>query len=752
MLLKIKTMKFIKVFLPTFLIFLSFPIISHGFALDPAMTALQGLSEATGPTFAFYFSSFLFYILTLAALFITTSLLQWAIDITPVALTLGGTEGYSPVEMGWAFSVGIVNMLLILAFLVIAFSVILGIERIQLKKALPNLILVALLTNFTLLFVGMAIDISNFLFNTVAMQFGGDGGNIIFNAVEPLFAIGQDTFGVTIALLATRAVGLVVPYLNVAIQVGWIIALPMEIIPSSLNFLFFGLSMGMMSFLCLLFFFVFIARIFVIQILAIFAPLAFFCIIFDDTRKWFNEWLKHFVQWLFVGVIFISLLYFGLAMAPVVVQLAQSNLVDFADNFPWWLPIRLSEVIGNLVLLCYFAVIFFIAKGLVPAAANAVISQAAGAVKMATPWAGALAKGGVSKLRNDLVRSKEGTPENMQGSDAVGRLNNFAYTNRVSRGFNKWAQKADFAITGKKTEEHVQGRIEERSKELNEKHGDSLADVANNPAGKLIFSDPASQAALAHAFASKGKDLSGIKDNDFKNRVFDSGNKYLSSSASTKMNALNANFFDGEENEERSNKLYHNMAGKKYKEKSDKFKFKESDTVDGYKSMLLENDGAKKKEFESIIGRKITDAEMTGINGDVVTKLINEGAQNTAHKKMSSSIKQDDIKNLSGDVIGSKAFQTIVLQNQSGSFFQKMFEEHGSGTMDTLDNRLQELISTQRLTNRTLERQIQKTPAVGVLFAGSKEILSPQRRAPQQSEGDGEGQQQSEEDINIAYQ
>ncbi len=718
MLLKIKTMKFIKVFLPIFLIFLSFPIISHGFALDPAMTALQGLSEATGPTFAFYFSSFLFYVLTLAALFITTSLLQWAIDITPVALTLGGTEGYSPVEMGWAFSVGIVNMLLILAFLVIAFSVILGIERIQLKKALPNLILVALLTNFTLLFVGMAIDISNVLFNTVAMQFGGEGGNIIFNAVEPLFAIGQDTFGVTIALLAMRAVGLVVPYLNVAIQVGWIIALPMEIIPSSLNFLFFGLSMGMMSFLCLLFFFVFIARIFVIQILAIFAPLAFFCIIFDDTRKWFSEWLKHFVQWLFVGVIFISLLYFGLAMAPVVVQLAQSNLVDFAGDFPWWLPIRLGEVIGNLVLLCYFAVIFFIAKGLVPAAANAVISQAAGAVKMATPWAGALAKGGVSKLRNDLVRSKEGTPENMQGSDAVGRLNNFAYTNRVSRGFNKWAQKADFAITGKKTEEHVQDRVKERGDEFIKKHGNSLPEVVNSPVFSNIHSDSASKAAIAHALTASGKGIDKIESDTNREDVRMAGMNYLPKPMAAKMNALSPQVFDDlERNEEEG---------------------------DGeYVARIKDT-----KAFE--IYNKISDKNID-VNNNPSINDINSVIQ-TAQSKMARSIDSESIKNLSSKAIDSKSFQTIVLQNQSGSFFQKMFEDHGSGTMDTLDNRLQELISTQRLTNRTLERQIQKTPAVGVLFAGSKEMLSPQRRAPQQSEGDGEGQQQSEEDINIAYQ
>jgi hypothetical protein len=711
-------MKFIKSFLPIFIIFLFFPTVSYGFLLDPAIAALEGLSEATGPTFALYFSSFIFYIITLVALFLSTSLLQWAIDITPIALTLGGTEGYSPVEMGWAFSVGIVNMLLILAFLAIAFSVILGIERVQLKKALPNLILVALLTNFTLLFVGMAIDISNILFNTVALQFGGEGGNIIFNAVEPLFAVGQETFYTTIGLLALRAVSLIVPYLNVATQLAWIIMLPVEIIPSSLNFLFFGLSMGLMSILCFLFFFVFVARIFVIQILAIFAPLAFFCIIFDDTKKWFSEWLKHFIQWLFVGVIFITLLYFGLAMAPIMVQLAQNNLVTFIGDFPSWVPIKLDQVVGNLVLLCYFAVIFFIAKGLVPAATSAVISQASGAIKMATPWAGALAKGGVSKFRNDLVRGKEGIPENMKGDDLIGRMNKFAYTNRAYKGFNKWAQKADFAVTGKKTEEHVQERAEERAEELNRKHGSSLVDVANGPTGKLIFNDPASQAALAHALASKGKNLSGIKDEDFRNNIFNHGNKYLSPSALTKLNALNANFFDGEENEERSNKLYYQMAGKKYKEMAEEFKIKEGEGIQDYKERVFTDE--KKKEFESVVGRKITPDEIE--SGEDVNRLINEGAKNIAMGKMSRAIRNDDIKNLSEDVIKSETFQTMVLQNQSGSFFQKMFEEHGSATMDVLDSRLQQFIASQKLTNRTLERQIQKTPAIGVLFPKSKEI------------------------------
>lgn len=693
MLLKTKTMKFIKRFLPVFLIFLSFPIVSHGSLLDPAMAALEGLSEATGPTFALYFSSFIFYVLALAALFITTSLLQWAIDITPTALTLGGVDGGpSPVEMGWVFSVGIVNMLLILAFLAIAFSVILGIERVQLKKVLPKLILVALLTNFTLLFVGMAIDVSNILFNAVATQFNGEGGNIIFNAVEPLFAIGQDTFGTTIALLAARAVGLVVPYLNVAIQVGWIIALPLEIIPSSLNFLFFGLSMSIMSFLCLLFFFVFIARIFVIQILAIFAPLAFFCIIFDDTKKWFNEWLKHFVQWLFVGVIFIILLYFGLAMAPIMVNLVG---VDFYTAlFPWWLPIKPPEVICNLVLLCYFAVIFIIAKSLIPASANAVISQAAGAVKMATPWAGAVAKGGVNKFRNDLVRSREGTPEDMKGDDAIGRLNNFAYENRVSRGFNKWAQKADLAITGKKTEEHVQDRIEERGDEFIKKHGDSLPEVVNSPVFSNIYRDPASKAAIAHALTASGKGIDKIENDKEREDVRTAGMDYLPKPMATKMNALSPQIFDElERNEE---------------EGDDEYVARIKDT----------------KAFK--IYNKISDKNID-VSNDPSIDDINSVVQ-TAQSKMARSIDSESIKNLSSQAINSKSFQTIVLQNQSGSFFQKMFENHGSGTMDKLDSRLQELILTQRLTNRTLARQIEKTPAVGVLFAGSKEILSPARQ------------------------
>lgn len=703
MLLKTKTMKFIKRFLPIFLIFLSFPIVSHGFIFDAATAALDGLSEATGPTFALYFFSFIFYILALAALFITTSLLQWAIDITPIALTLGGVDGGpSPVEMGWAFSVGIVNMLLILAFLAIAFSVILGIERVQLKKALPNLILVALLTNFTLLFVGMAIDVSNVLFNTVATQFNSEGGNIIFNAVEPLFAIGQDTFGTTIALLAARAVGLVVPYFNVAIQVGWIIALPLEILPSSLNFLFFGLGMSIMSLFCILFFFVFIARIFVIQILAIFAPLAFFCIIFDDTKKWFNEWLKQFVQWLFVGVIFIILLYFALAMAPVTIQLVVNNLVHFMGEFPGWLPIKLQEVICNLVLLCYFAVIFLIAKRLVPASANAVISQAAGAVKMVTPWAGALAKGGVNKFRNDLVRSREGTPEDMKGNDAIGRLNNFAYENRVSRGFNKWAQKADLAITGKKTEEHVQDRIKERGDEFIKKHGDSLPEVVNSPVFSNIYRDPASKAAIAHALTASGKGIDKIENDKEREDVRMAGINYLPQPMVAKMNALSPQIFDelereiGEQDDEYVERIKNTKAFKIY--------------------------------------NKISDKNIDVSNNPSINE-INDVIQ-TAQSKMARSIDSESIKNLSSKVIDSKSFQTMALQNQSGSFFQKMFESHGSETMDKLDGRLQELIKSGRFTNRALERQIEKTPAVGVLFAGSKEILSSQRRESQQRDNE----------------
>lgn len=396
------------------LVFLFSPHLADGFALDPAMTALQGLSEATGPVFAAIIASFFLFLIGSTALWISTSLLQGVIDITPEALTVLSGEAAPLVQIGWNFTTGIVNMLLVVAFVAIAISIIIGVDTFGLKKALPKLIMVAFLVNFTLLFVGMGIDITNFLFNSIGNQFSADEGNILWEAITPLFDLTNKLIHGILSLLAGYAVTLSIPYVGVAVQAAWLAVL-IIFLPTMLQLTIYGIIALMMSGVFFLFFAILLARIFIIQILAILAPLAFFCLIFNETKKWWVMWLEHLVQWLFVGVIFIFLMYVGLALAPTVGSLFEV----VTDDFPTWISFYTGDIISHIVLLIYFAVILGLCKKFIPAMAQAMIKQGHAAIKAASPFVGAVGGGGKKYLQHKMAES-EGFQKTMKGFSTSG--------------------------------------------------------------------------------------------------------------------------------------------------------------------------------------------------------------------------------------------------------------------------------------------------------------------------------------------
>jgi|GEM_PF-3587491 len=391
------------------LAFLFTPLIAEGLVFDAAKTTLSQLAEATGPLISIVLFSAIFVIGGLMLLWISTTLLDWAIEITPEALSILSGEGASVIQTGWNFTSGIVNMLLLILFIIIAISIILGTDSYGLKKSLPRLIMVAFLVNFTLLFVAMGVDISNFLFNSIANQMDTDTGTMIRDAMMPLLELGQGIYYWATSFVAGLAVRLGIPYVGTVIQITWLALFP-DFIAQMTKFFVMGIIMYMMSVLLLLFFLVLLMRIFIIQILAILSPIAFFCLILPGTKKWWDEWVKHLVEWLLYGVAFIFLIYLGLAFAPVVLNLSQ----PFTDQLPWWLDWfgATSEILPYIVLLVYFLTIFFLCRKFVPSLANVAIQQGKAAFQMVSPVVGAWAKGSGMKFDKDIrdyLRKPSGT-------------------------------------------------------------------------------------------------------------------------------------------------------------------------------------------------------------------------------------------------------------------------------------------------------------------------------------------------------
>ena len=366
--------------------FLAFPFLADAFNFagnitGPAKLVLNQVEAFTGPIASFFALVIIFLILSAAAFYVTAILLQGAIENSNEALNIIHGDAAFVIQAGWNFTSGIVNMILLIAFIVIAIAIILGSDSYGLKKSLPRLIIVAFLTNFTLLFVSMAVDFTNAIYNTVAGDFDQEGGNFLIEGITPLVNVIPTTIGILLGSFTARLIGALVPLGGIVANTALVLSFT-ALLPFLLQGAILGIILLLLAGTFFLFYAVFTARTLVISILAILSPFALFCYIFPGTKKYFDMWVQHFIQWLLVGVALVFFLYIAIAMAPLAIRVGQDTI-----PLPSWMSWWTGELVSYIVLLIYFIVVLGFTKKFVPALANSMIDGAKGAAKVVAPYA-----------------------------------------------------------------------------------------------------------------------------------------------------------------------------------------------------------------------------------------------------------------------------------------------------------------------------------------------------------------------------
>ena len=187
------------------------------------------------------------------------------------------------------------------------------------KKALPALIVAALVINFSLLLVKGVVDIAEIFQNTLKSAFGGV--DFVGLAVQPL----KDNailIGAWIAAIPTAMlVSALFPYYNVAISMGVgllfitdITGLGGAIFLKAFFLIGLNFIVGGIFFFFAAFFFL---RIVFIWLLAIFAPLAFFASVFPSTKKYWSQWIHLLLSWAFLGIVAFFLIGLGLKLFAI---------------------------------------------------------------------------------------------------------------------------------------------------------------------------------------------------------------------------------------------------------------------------------------------------------------------------------------------------------------------------------------------------------------------------------------------------
>lgn len=187
-------------------------------------------------------------------------------------------EGIEVVTVGWQFSRDLVNITFILILVFIGLATILRLQNYSLQRALPLLIVIALLVNFSGVFVAFIVDIANLITNVFVAKLGGfnmgvEGSvAIIENAANGIVGIFTDFTGFG---------SVVVPAVTAAAYL-----------------LFYLLFSAVLFIVALLI----IVRVGILWALMILAPLAFASYILPITRNLWSQWLKQLIQWSIIGI------------------------------------------------------------------------------------------------------------------------------------------------------------------------------------------------------------------------------------------------------------------------------------------------------------------------------------------------------------------------------------------------------------------------------------------------------------------
>ena len=419
---KIKYPFLLIIFASTLLFFVT-PSSTQAFVFDFPQAALEGAEEKVMPITSFLMNTLFLYAKSLASLALFTYLFDISIWLNLEMVSVQEEI----VTFGWGFVSGIANMFLILIFVICALAIILKIESFPAKKILPNLIIVALLMNFSLVFIGMLIDITNIIYSTLLPR--GETFAMMWEFAKPLLSSGLASvitmIGTSKALVALFAIPFAAPFA----QVGLVFALS-AILPVTTTIFFQIGIFALLSAIFGLYAAVFAGRIFVIQILAILSPLAFLCLIHEKTKEFWKMWLKWLLQWLFVGIFLLFFLRLGFLLFAILKEVAGERLLA---GIPFWHDIG-AYLVFYILVATYLGVALFIAKKFMPEFAQAGIGAAEAVFKK-----GAIAKG-ILMGRTSLAKQAQMiAPKVGHRVEKIGeRLQTHG---REGRGFWRWAER-----------------------------------------------------------------------------------------------------------------------------------------------------------------------------------------------------------------------------------------------------------------------------------------------------------------------
>ncbi len=209
-----------------------------------------------------------------------TSYVEPALQVSPKLLSKDQDHG---TRYAWGIFQGVANTIFIVMLLVIIFSQLtgMGIDNYGIKKALPKLIIAAVLINLSYLICILAVDLSNMIGNGIQQLFNSYKGAEHISIAVNGATVDVGSIGVTALTGAVILTALVAGIWGV-IQQGGGPAIILALVVAALTIVvsIFGL------------FLLLAAREAAIIVLTVASPIAFACYMLPNTKSVFDKWFK----------------------------------------------------------------------------------------------------------------------------------------------------------------------------------------------------------------------------------------------------------------------------------------------------------------------------------------------------------------------------------------------------------------------------------------------------------------------------
>jgi hypothetical protein len=629
----------------------------------------ESIEDITQPMMYEFIRLIIFYVVSIALLGVSSHYLQIAVNSQESWL-----EALKPmVDTGFHFTSGLANIFLILVFIFIAFAYILKLETFEAKRALPRLIIVALLLNFSLLFVWIMVDLSQIIYNTFL------DNSVFLDVMRLFFGNIHSTALIILSIIVAIIAAWGVPFAHPFSQIFFTGLFTVFFLPQMVAMFFQMFFFVALATIFAIFIFLFFARVFAIAILAILSPLAFVCMILPQTRKWWSEWLHHLTEWLILGIFFLFFLTLGFK------SLGLLKPKIFGQELPTPLPLISWFQLGEYIfyyfaIFVYMTLLLYIGKKYIPVLASTLIEQAKAMGGFI--WARGLKPFGGTVLRQMTRAAKQyEEEEKRKRAEAAARGEEYKPSTLKKIGETmfikpiRWYYR--FAPPHITLEIALSKEIERKVEELEKTFGKDIESAFKIHGGAR---EPIMQVALA-LYLQKIKGAKGLE-------------KFSEKQLREVVRAL-----------------------------ADYYPDRLSDVIK-HKPELIDD-----KEVGELIKRTMVPK---GLEDPDAKKLIELGVSEAeairyaAFKKAVDAMKVPDIENLALSTLENEVFQEMVVRFKDTNFIRRIGEVKGAEYIEPLRKKAQELGALEiARTNPVLLRQSVISPAFKAVFPpieGAEEI------------------------------